>query len=358
MRRYVALYFVIAFFLTSIIGGSVFTTYSQFIAEGPLLEKKEVYIPKGKSLKRIAALLYKEGVISSPSVFILGVRAAGNADKIKAGEYSFPKGASSKMVMLILASGQTYIRKFKVPEGLSSYQIVQLMNNAKGLTGTVDRLPKNGSLLPDTYHYSYGDTKADMIVRMKNAMDRTLAEVWAKRAEGLPFKTPKEAVILASVVEKETALKKERPLIASVFVNRLNKGMKLQSDPTVIYALTDGRYDMKRALTYKDLRHESLYNTYYVKGLPRGPISNPGRAALEAVLNPADTKNLYFVANGKGGHTFSETYEAHKKNVKVWRSINKKVSQKAKSSVNALKPKENSEKSLKIDKEKSNTDKK
>jgi len=132
----------------------------------------------------------------------------------------------------------------------------------------------------------------------------------------------------------------------------LNKGMKLQSDPTVIYALTDGRYDMKRSLTYKDLRHESLYNTYYVKGLPRGPISNPGRAALEAVLNPADTKNLYFVANGKGGHTFSETYEAHKKNVKVWRSINKKVSQKTKSGVNAFKPKENSDKLPETSKEK------
>ena len=330
MRRYIVVYFVIVFLLVSVIGGSVFTTYSQFTAEGPLLEQKEVYIPKGKGLKQIARLLKREGVIYSPAVFILGVRASGNEDKIKAGEYAFPKGASSKMVMLILASGQTYIRKFKVPEGLSSYQIVALMNDAKGLVGDVSDMPKDGTLLPDTYHYSYGDTKEQMIVRMKNAMNRTLTELWEKRAENLPIKTPKEAVILASVVEKETSLKKERALIASAFVNRLNKGMKLQSDPTVIYALTDGRYDLKRSLTYKDLKVASPYNTYYIKALPKGPISNPGKATIEAVLHPADTNYLYFVADGTGGHAFAPTYEEHQKNVQNWRAVRKAKKKKEK----------------------------
>lgn len=324
MRRYVIIYFAFIFLIASVIGGSVFTTYAQFVAEGPLTEQKEVYIPKGKSLKKIANLLKKEGVINSPSVFVLGVRAAGYANKIKAGEYAFPKGASAKMAMLILASGQTYIRRFRVPEGLSSYQIVALMKNAKGLVGTVEELPKDGTLLPDTYHYSYGDTKQGMVLRMQNAMTRVLNELWEKRADNLPYTTPQEAVIIASVVEKETALAKERPLIASVFVNRLKKGMKLQSDPTVIYALSDGKYDLKRNLTFADLKVASPYNTYYIQGLPRGAISNPGRAAIEAVLNPDDTNHLYFVADGSGGHAFAPTYEEHQKNVKNWRAKNKK----------------------------------
>ncbi len=335
MRQRVFIYFFIVFILASLIGGSVFTTYSQFVSEGPLTAHKEVYIPKGKGLKQIARLLYREGVIASPSVFMLGVRASGNLSKIKAGEYSFPKHSSAKMVMDILVGGQTYIRKFKVPEGLSSHQIVALLDKAKGLTGEVSQVPKDGTLLPDTYHYSYGDTKEGMITRMKNAMQRTVAELWETRAENLPIDTPEEAIILASVVEKETALAKERPLIASAFVNRLNKGMPLQSDPTVLYALTNGKYDLKRSLTYKDLKHPSPYNTYYIKGLPKGAISNPGRAAIQAVLQPAETKYIYFVANGKGGHNFSETYAGHQKNVQNWRSVLKKVKKASKKADNA-----------------------
>lgn len=324
MRQHVLIYFLIVFVLTSLIGGSVFTTYSQFVNEGPLPTHKEVYIPKGVGLKQVAALLYREGIINSPSVFMLGVRASGNRHNIKAGEYSFPPRSSAKMVMNIVVSGHTYIRKLRIPEGLSSYQIVQLMDKAKGLTGTIEQLPKNGTLLPDTYHYSYGDTKKGMITRMQNAMNRTLAELWEQRDKDLPFSTPQEAVTLASVVEKETALSKERSVIASAFVNRLKKGMPLQSDPTVIFALTDGRYDLQRSLTYKDLKYPSPYNTYYVKGLPKAPISNPGKAAISAVLHPAETKYIYFVANGKGGHNFAETYAEHKKNVQLWRQKNKK----------------------------------
>lgn len=324
MRQSVLIYFFIVFILASLIGGSVFTTYTQFVSEGPLPAQKEVYIPQGKGLKQIARLLFREGVIQSPSVFILGVKASGNINKIKSGEYSFPARASAKMVMNILVSGRTYIRKLKIPEGLSSYQIVALMDQAVGLTGVVSKIPQNGTLLPDTYYYSYGDTKEGMLVRMQNEMKRTLAELWEKRSPNLIITTPQEAVILASVVEKETALSSERPLIASAFMNRLKKGMPLQSDPTVIFALTDGRYDLKRSLTYKDLKHPNPYNTYYVKSLPKGPITNPGKAAIQSVLNPAETSYIYFVANGQGGHNFSTTYSEHRENVRKWRNINKK----------------------------------
>lgn len=329
MRHGVLVYFFIIFVVASLIGGSVFTTYSQFVAEGPLSERKEIVIPRGKSLKRISNILYKKGVISSPSVFVLGVRASGKMNIIKAGEYSFPPHASAKMVMNIITSGQTYIRRLCVPEGLSSSQIVALMNSSKGLVGIVSKIPKNGTLLPDTYHYSYGDTKEGMILRMQKAMERTLKKLWEERDTDVPFKTAQEAVIMASIVEKETGLSKERPMIASVFINRLNKGMKLQSDPTVIYALTEGNYDLKRSLTYRDLHWEHPYNTYVVTGLPLGAISNPGKDAIKAVLHPAQSKNLYFVADGNGGHVFAENYVSHQSNVQKWRTFQKKMEAKA-----------------------------
>ncbi len=345
MRHGVIVYFFLFFIAISFVGGSVFTTYSQFVAEGPLNERMEFVVPKGRSLKKIARLLHKAGIINSPSVFVLGVRASGNAGNIKAGEYSFPKGASAKMVMNIITSGQTYIRRLVVPEGLTSAQIVELMDKFKGLVGVVSKVPKNGTLMPDTYHYSYGDTKEGMLVRMQTAMDRTLAELWETRDEGLPFKTPQEAVILASMVEKETGIRNERALIASAFINRLNKKMKLQSDPTVIYAVTNGRLDLKRSLTYKDLRVAHPYNTYVIAGLPLGPIANPGRAALEAVLHPAKTDYIYFVADGTGGHTFSKTYQQHQQNVKSWRRLKKnKKTENAESSVDSTPSENTSEK--------------
>lgn len=323
MRRSVLFYFLFVFIAVSLIGGSVFTTYTQFIEEGPLKEHHEVVIPSGAGLKQIARILAREGVVASPSIFILGVRASGNSAEIKAGEYSFPKHASAKMVMNILTSGQTYIRRFVVPEGLTSMQILDLMNEAKGLTGQITQVPKNGTLLPDTYHYSWGDTKEGMIVRMQNAMKRTLEELWANRADHVPFKTPQEALVMASIVEKETSKDSERAHIASVFINRLSKNMRLQSDPTVIYAVTDGRLDLKRAVTYADLKIQHPYNTYVIYGLPEGPISNPGRKSIQAVLNPMKTNDIYFVADGTGGHVFAPTYDEHQKNVQNWRLIRK-----------------------------------
>lgn len=329
MRRRVIIYFLLLFISASFIGGSVFTAYNEFVSEGILKTRKEVVIPKGMGLKQVAHLLKKEGVIDSPSIFLLGVRASGESANIKAGEYSFPAHSSAKMVMTILVSGETYIRKLVIQEGLSSYQIVDLLNKAKGLTGEVSTIPANGELLPDTYHYSWGDSKNGMILRMKRAMDRVLDDLWEKRNKDLPFENKKEAVILASIVEKEAALQKELPLIASAFVNRLNKGMKLQSDPTALFAITEGKYDLKRALTRQDLKIKSPYNTYIIPALPIGAISNPGKKAIEAVLNPAKTNYIYFVADGTGGHNFAATYDVHQKNVSKWRQIQKNARSKS-----------------------------
>ena len=321
MRHSVFIYFLLAFLVVSLMGGSVLTTYTQFVAEGPLENQTETLIGKGKSLRKIAKQLYREGIISSPSIFEIGVRASGQADKIKAGEYSIPRHASSKMVMNILTSGNTYIRRLVVPEGLTSEQVVALMNTAKGLMGDVIQIPKEGTLLPDTYHYSWGDTKEGMIERMRSAMERTVEELWAARDPNIALKTSKEAVVMASIIEKETSRNSERAHIASVFYNRMKQGIRLQSDPTVIYAVTDGHVDQKKRVTYKDLKFQSPYNTYVIYGLPRAPISNPGRASIEAVLHPMTTKDVYFVADGTGGHVFSPTYKEHQKNVKNWRQI-------------------------------------
>ena len=323
MRHSVFIYFLLAFLVVSLMGGSVLTTYTQFVAEGPLEVQTETLIPKGKSLRKIAKQLHREGIIASPSIFEIGVRASGHADRIKAGEYSIPRHASSKMVMNILTSGNTYIRRLVVPEGLTSEQVVALMKNAKGLMGDVVQIPKEGTLLPDTYHYSYGDTKEEMIERMKNAMDRTIEELWEKRDPKITLKTPKEAVVMASIIEKETSRNSERAHIASVFYNRMKQGIRLQSDPTVIYAVTDGHVDQMKRVTYKDLKFQSPYNTYVIFGLPREPISNPGRASIEATLHPLTTKDVYFVADGTGGHVFSPTYKEHQKNVENWRQISK-----------------------------------
>ena len=336
MRHGVLAYFLLFFIAVSLIGGSVLTTYTQFVEDGPLTESKDVLIPKGRSLKQVARLLKREGVIDSPAIFELGVRASGNTLKIKSGEYNFPKHSSAKLVMNILTDGQTVARRFVAPEGMTSAQIVELMDRYLGLTGVVKEIPPDGTLLPETYSYSYGDTKESLIRRMENKMTQTIQELWAKRNKKVPLKNPHEAVILASIVEKETARPDERPHIASVFYNRLEKRIRLQSDPTVIYAITNGKLDLKRALTYADLKVQNPYNTYVVYGLPQGPISNPGRAALAAVLNPMETNDVYFVADGKGGHVFSPTYEEHQKNVARWRQSQKK--KKVSKSVEAVLP--------------------
>ena len=321
MRKKVGFYLLIAFLFACLVGTSVFSTYESFVGEGPLPQRKEVMINKGMPLRQIATYLHTQGVIDSPSIFVLGVRANRKATDIKAGEYSIPARASAKMVMDILTGGQTFIRRICVPEGLTSYQIVQLLDKTEGLTGSVEQIPANGTLLPQTYYFSYGDTKEQIITRMQNEMRRTLDELMQTRDEKMKNFTAKEIVTLASMVEKETSVPAERAHVASVFINRLDKKMRLQSDPTVIYALSNGTGIYKKKLWSNDLKKPHPYNTYYINGLPPGAIANPGREAIEAVLHPLSTPDLYFVADGTGGHSFSDNYKDHQAKVNEWRQI-------------------------------------
>lgn len=291
-----------------------------FLSSGPNSEDLTIIIEKG-SLPQTAQKLHDIGAVEHPWLFMLGAVASGKASQIKAGEYLIPAGARPGDILNILCSGKVIVHKVTIPEGYTVKQIVDLLNELPHLTGEVVELPKEGELLPDTYSYVHGDHRAVIIKRMKAAMDETLQEVWKKRREDLPIKTPEEALILASIVEKETGKASERPRIAGVFCRRLQLDMKLESDPTVIYALTLGEGSLKRSLTKKDLRYESPYNTYFAKGLPPTPIACPGRKALEAVVKPMKTKELFFVADGTGGHNFSTNYTDHSAHVNTWRQI-------------------------------------
>ena len=316
--------------LAVIAAGATFFALQRFERPGPLQADATVVVPRGAGLSSIAALLEEAGVIEDTILFKLGVRLQGSARELKAGEYAMPAGVSMRGAFEILARGETVARWLTIAEGLSSVEIVALVAAAEGLTGETGQVPPEGSLLPETYHFSLGDDRGELIARMRSSLDEALAELWPKRAEGLPIKTPEEALILASIVEKETGVPEERPLVASVFVNRLNRGMRLQSDPTVVYGLTNGKAPLGRALIFRDLEKPTPYNTYVINGLPPGPIANIGRTAIEAVLHPAETKYLYFVADGSGGHAFAKTLTAHNKNVAKWRKIQRAQKQKAK----------------------------
>ena len=293
----------------------------KFTAEGPSSEEEIILVPRGSGLSTIAVLLEREGLIADPLVFRLGVRKARAGAELKAGEFAIPAGASPREIMEILREGKALARRVTVPEGLTSREILALVSEAEHLEGELPEPPPEGSLLPETYHYQRGDAAGELIARMEEAMQTTLQDLWAERAEGLPLASPEEAVILASIVEKETGVGGERPLVASVFYNRLERGMPLQSDPTVIFALTKGEKPLGRALTRQDWKVDDPYNTYQNAGLPPGPIANPGRASLEAVLQPAESEYLYFVADGTGGHAFAKTLAEHNRNVANWRRV-------------------------------------
>lgn len=281
-----------------------------------------VIVPKGASLKRMAAVLSEAGVISDATLFSWGTRIAGAGRSLQAGEYRIPANATMSAIADILRGGETVIRRLTLAEGLSVPQITAILMAEDALIGPMGEIPGEGSLLPETYHFSYGDDRADLVKRMAMAMDEVKARLWSARAPGLPLASPDEAVILASIVEKETALPEERARIAGVFVNRLRLGMALQSDPTVVFGITGG-LPLERSLRRSELDTPTPYNTYSIKGLPPGPIANPGLKALEAVLNPMPTEELYFVADGTGGHAFAETYKQHQANVRRWRQIEK-----------------------------------
>lgn len=290
-----------------------------FNRPGPLTAETTVVIEPGAGLAAVATRLADAGVISDPLLFRLGVRLLGDARGLRAGEYAFGPGASMRSVVARLAAGRTVDRRLTIPEGLTSAAIVELVNAAPALSGTLETVPAEGSLLPETYHYSYGDSRAELVARMQEAMTRTVAHLWPQRAAGLPLVSAQQAIILASIVEKETGIASERPRVAAVFINRLKRGMPLQADPTIAYGLALEGASPGRPLTRADLARRSPYNTYLQRGLPPGPIANPGRASLEAALNPADTEDLYFVADGSGGHAFARTLEEHNRNVTKWR---------------------------------------
>ena len=291
------------------------------VRPGPAKEETVVVLPRGAGLAQITASLRAAGVIEHPWLFRLAVRASGRDRDLKAGEYAFPPAIPARSVINMLANGQTVARRLTVAEGLTVAEIYELLEQAAGLTGELPPPPPEGSLLPETYFYAFGDPRAELVRRMQRAMDDVLAELWPRRARDLPLAGRAEALTLASIVDKETASAAERAKVAAVFVNRLRRGMRLQADPTVIYGLTAGEGPLGRSLTRRDWEDDSDYNTYRIDGLPPGPIANPGRAAIEAVLNPATVDYLYFVADGSGGHAFARTLDEHNRNVALWRKI-------------------------------------
>jgi UPF0755 protein len=262
-------------------------------------------------------------VIENPTLFVLGAVVLGATEKLKAGEYVFEKGASMDDVLETIISGKSIQHTVTIPEGLTTQQIIQRLNEAEVLSGPIMKIPPEGSLLPETYRVTRGTTREQLIQRMAAAHKRLVDEIWARRSPDLPISNINEFVTLASIVEKETAVASERTRVAGVFYNRLQKRMRLQSDPTIIYGLVGGKGSLGRSLTSADVEQATPYNTYTITGLPPGPIANPGRASLEAVANPSRTKELYFVADGTGGHAFADTIAEHNRNVANWRKIQK-----------------------------------
>ena len=303
--------------------GGVFAAKMQFDRPTALDQPRAITVDHGVSVGGIAEQLQKDGLIGSKWLFVGGVLLAHQQGNLKAGEYLIPAHASMRDIMDAMVTGKGILYSVSIPEGLTSQQIVDRLNSEDILVGDIKAMPAEGSLLPETYKFTRGDTRQSIIDRMERERDSVLADVWAHRAADLPVKTPQDLVVLASIVEKETALADERSRVAAVFVNRLKLNMRLQSDPTVIYGLFQGAGKPSGyTLTRADVEKQTPFNTYAISGLPPAPIANPGRASLEAVANPSRTRDLFFVADGSGGHAFAETYEAHLKNVARWRDIN------------------------------------
>jgi len=309
------------FVLLAVVAGVVLIVGKQrFEQPGPLAQDTVVNIPKG-GVRDIADVLQRQGVIDQPYVFMGGIIVLKAASDLKAGEYQFKAHASLRDVVATMVEGKVIEHQVSIPEGLTSEQIVSRLSDDGVLIGDVRQIPREGTLLPDTYNFTRGVTREQLLARMQQAQQRLVKEIWDHRSPDLPLKSPDQLVVLASIIEKETGKADERTRVAAVFINRLKQNMKLQSDPTIIYGLVGGKGTLGRPISKTEIEQPTPYNTYVITGLPPGPISNPGRASLEAAANPARTRELYFVADGTGGHAFAETYEQHQKNVARLRAM-------------------------------------
>jgi UPF0755 protein len=312
--------FFVTLFVT-LMGGAVWMGNLLLTESGPLEKTRNVVIPRGAGPQIMAKVLKEEGIISHERLFRIALMIDPTPKPIKAGEYEMPAHVSMWALLDLLQSGKQVQRRLTVVEGMTTAEVLDLVRKTEALAGEITLDVKEGDLLPETYFYSRDDTRDGLLLRMKEAMDKTLDEAWRKRAAGLPLANRREALTLASIVEKETALPAERAKVAAVYINRLRRKMKLESDPTTIYGLTQGKVAFSRELTRADLQSNTPYNTYVVTGLPPGPICNPGRAANRAATTPARDRAIYFVADGQGGHTFATTLAEHNRNVERWRQI-------------------------------------
>ncbi len=310
--------------LLTLIGGVVFTGWNylqyQFSSAGPTVTEQVFAVPKGAGTSRIAAKLEAEGLIKNADYFKLMIKMDKVDGSLKAGEFSIPAEASMREILNVLKDGKAILYPFTAPEGLTSAQIMRAMETADNLTGEMPSTPAEGTLLPETYMTPRGMSRAALVEKMQQAQKDLIDELWENRQEGLPIKSKAEAIILASVVEKETGVTSERDQVAGVFINRLNRGMRLQSDPTIIYGVSKGE-PLGRGIRQSEIDRATDWNTYQMDGLPKTPICNPGKEAIAAVLQPAETKYLYFVADGTGGHVFGKTLKDHNNNVLKWRKI-------------------------------------
>jgi UPF0755 protein len=300
-------------------GGAWYWARGYLALPGPLAAEAVVDLPRGSGVMAISDRLHAVGAIEHPWVFATLARLSGQDRSLKAGEYALEPGMSPAAILALLEGGEVLLHPVAVPEGLTVQEVYGLLRSADFLAGELPPLPPEGSLLPDTYLAPRGEPRAQVVERMREAMAAELERAWARRTPGLPLRSPAEALVLASIIEKETSRPDEYGLVAAVFTNRLRNGMPLQTDPTVIYALTGGKGPLGRELVRADLAVEHPYNTYRVAGLPPGPIANPGRGAVAAAVAPAAVNYLYFVADGSGGHAFAATLAEHNRNVARWR---------------------------------------
>lgn len=324
MRNVAANVFSILIVLGLVLVMAIGLAKREFAAPGPLRDDLVVQVPKGAGLKDTSRLLALHGAIGSEFLFRLGARYRRQDRAMRYGEYLIPVAASMEEVLAMLVEGKTVLHKVTVPEGLTSFQIVELLRGSEILTGEIVEVPAEGSLAAETFTIERNQSRSDVLKQMSEMQAAVLAEAWETRAPDLPLASPEEALVLASIVEKETGVAEERARVASVFINRLKRGMKLQSDPTVVYGLTEGKGPLGRGLRRSELDRATPYNTYVIDGLPPTPIASPGRDAIMAVVNPEETAFLYFVADGTGGHVFAETLQEHNRNVAQWRELERK----------------------------------